>query len=84
MKNVEFDVTGMSCASCSAHVEKAVNALSGIESASVNLLANSMTAVFDETKLTESDIIRAVKAAGYGASVKSDKADLNAGRKKER
>ncbi len=83
MKNVEFDVTGMSCASCSAHVEKAVNALSGIESASVNLLANSMTAVFDETKLTESDIIRAVKAAGYGASVKSDKADLNAGRKKE-
>lgn len=83
MKNVEFDVTGMSCASCSAHVEKAVSALSGMENASVNLLANSMTAVFDETKLTESDIIRAVKAAGYGASVKSDKADLNAGGKKE-
>ena len=76
MKNIEFDVTGMSCASCSAHVEKAVKSLKGVEDASVNLLQNSMTAVFDEMKISESDIIRAVQDAGYGARVKKDKADI--------
>ena len=76
MKNIEFDVTGMSCASCSAHVEKAVNSLKGVENTSVNLLQNSMTVVFDETKISESDIIRAVKDAGYGTSVKKDKAEI--------
>ena len=63
-----FTITGMSCAACSAHVEKAVSQLSGIRSASVNLLANSMTAEFDETKLTAAQICEAVRAAGYGAS----------------
>ena len=42
-----FDVTGMSCAACSAHVEKAVSQLPGIRSVSVNLLANSMQAEYD-------------------------------------
>ena len=45
----KFDVTGMSCAACQAHVEKAVNALEGVDTATVNLLANSMVAEFDET-----------------------------------
>lgn len=63
-----FTITGMSCAACSAHVEKAVNQLPGIRSASVNLLANSMTAEYDETKLNSAQICEAVRAAGYGAS----------------
>lgn len=65
----KFDVTGMTCASCQAHVEKAVNALPGIQNAAVNLLANSMVAEFDETALTAADICRAVDKAGYHAVV---------------
>ena len=62
-----FTITGMSCAACSAHVERAVNALPGIQSASVNLLANSMTAEFDEAALSVEQICQAVEQAGYGA-----------------
>ena len=65
----KFDVTGMSCAACQAHVEKAVNALEGVDNAAVNLLANSMVAEFDESKLSPEDICAAVDKAGYHASV---------------
>lgn len=65
----KFDVTGMSCAACQAHVEKAVNALDGVDNAAVNLLANSMVAEFDESKLSPEDICAAVDKAGYHASV---------------
>lgn len=65
----KFDVTGMSCAACQAHVEKAVNALEGVDTATVNLLANSMVAEFDETRLSPQDICAAVDRAGYHASV---------------
>lgn len=64
----QFAVTGMTCAACSAHVEKAVSRLSGVQSAPVNLMLGSMTVTYDETAVTEGDIIAAVKAAGYGAS----------------
>ncbi len=70
----KFDVTGMTCASCQAHVEKAVNALPGIQNAAVNLLANSMVAEFDETALTAADICRAVDKAGYHAVVHGQQA----------
>ena len=46
--NQKFNVTGMTCSSCSASVEKAVKKLSGIESVNVNLLSNSMTVDYDE------------------------------------
>ena len=65
----KFDVTGMTCASCQAHVEKAVKALPGIQNAAVNLLANSMVAEFDASTLTAADICRAVDKAGYHAVV---------------
>ena len=65
----KFDVTGMSCAACQAHVEKAVNALDGVQTAAVNLLANSMVAEFDESKLSAADICAAVDKAGYHAAV---------------
>lgn len=68
MMTEQFAVTGMTCAACSAHVEKAVSRLSGVQSAPVNLMLGSMTVTYDEKAVTESDIIAAVKAAGYGAS----------------
>ena len=63
----QFNVTGMSCAACSARVEKAVSSLDGVSSCSVSLLTNSMGV---EGTASDSEIINAVKNAGYGASVK--------------
>lgn len=68
MMTEQFAVTGMTCAACSAHVEKAVSRLSGVQSAPVNLMLGSMTVTYNEKAVTEGDIIAAVKAAGYGAS----------------
>ncbi|MGN1008876.1 MAG: cation transporter, partial [Butyricicoccus sp.] len=66
----QFHVTGMSCAACSAHVEKAVGAVPGVQTVQVNLLAGSMKTVFDPEKTNAETIIQAVEHAGYGASVK--------------
>ncbi len=63
-----FHVTGMSCAACSAKVERTVSKLAGVTKAEVNLLANSMAVEYDKTALTQSEIIAAVEHAGYGAS----------------
>ncbi len=63
----QFIVTGMTCAACQARVEKAVSKVPGVETCSVSLLTNSMGV---EGSASDSDIIRAVKDAGYGASVK--------------
>lgn len=68
-----FDITGMSCAACSAHIEKSVGAISGVREVSVNLLKNSMKVVYDENTVTVSDIITAVESGGYGASEKGKK-----------
>lgn len=63
----QFNVTGMSCAACQARVEKAVSKVNGVSSCSVSLLTNSMGV---EGSASDTDIIRAVTEAGYGASVK--------------
>lgn len=63
----QFDVTGMSCAACSARVEKAVSKVSGVSKCSVNLLTNSMSV---DGTADDNAIISAVQNAGYGASVK--------------
>lgn len=65
-----FNITGMTCAACSARVEKTVAGLEGVQQAAVNLLTNSMEVRFDEGVLTAQDIIKAVEKTGYGASVK--------------
>lgn len=65
----KFDVTGMTCSACSAHVEKAVRKLEGIQTVNVNLLKNSMVVEYDETALHTEDIIKAVQSGGYGASL---------------
>ena len=69
MKTCKFNVTGMTCAACQANVTKAAMKLQGTQKAEVNLLSNSMTVTFDETKLTEQDFIDAVNNIGYGASL---------------
>src|SRR5699024_8608226 len=63
----QYNVTGMSCAACSARVEKAVSHVPGVTSCSVSLLTNSMGV---EGTAAPADIIAAVEAAGYGASEK--------------
>ena len=63
----QYNVTGMSCAACSARVEKAVCGVPGVTSCSVSLLTNSMGV---EGTASASDIISAVEKAGYGASLK--------------
>ena len=64
----QYNVTGMSCAACSARVEKAVSSVDGVSSCSVNLLTNSMGV---EGTATSKEIIEAVENAGYGASLKT-------------
>ena len=73
MSKLHFDVTGMSCAACSARVEKAVKALDGVQNVSVNLLKNDMTLDLDESKLTDADIVKAVTQAGYGVCLREEK-----------
>lgn len=67
MKEQKFNITGMMCSACQAHVENAVKKLDGIESVNVNLLANTMDTCYDENIVNNKKIISAVKKAGYGA-----------------
>ncbi len=69
----KFDVTGMTCSACSAHVEKAVSKVDGVRAVTVNLLSNNMAVEYDEAAVDAQKIIHAVEDAGYGASVHSAK-----------
>ena len=64
----KFSVSGMMCAACVAHVEKAVNGIDGVNECAVSLLTSSMTVDFDEQRVQEKTIISAVKKAGYKAA----------------
>ena len=75
MTKQRFQVTGMSCASCSAHVEKAVKGVSGVSQVAVSLLTNSMTVEYDETAVNPAAIIKAVEDAGYGASPENGRSE---------
>ena len=66
----------MTCSACSAHVERAVSKLDGVENVSVNLLTGDMNVIFNE-KITESQIIKAVKKAGYGIKTDNAKPENN-------
>lgn len=68
----KFDVTGMTCSACSAHVEKSVSKLEGVQCVNVNLLQNSMVVEYDDHALGTTDIIHAVESGGYGASVQGE------------
>ena len=79
----QYEISGMSCAACSARVEKAVSALSGVEKCSVNLLTNSMAV---EGSADDKTIISAVEKAGYGAKIKgeNESADNKSGMLKDK
>ncbi len=68
MKTKKFNITGMTCSACSARIEKNINKTEGVIEANVNLLSNNMTVKYDESILSESDIIKVVINTGYGAS----------------
>jgi len=65
----KFNVSGMTCSACSAHVEKSVAKTEGVQSVEVSLLTNSMQVVYDESRTDPAKIIRAVEQSGYGASL---------------
>ena len=68
MAQDKFDVGGMTCAACQAHVDRAVSKLDGVQSVAVNLLAGSMLVDYDPAQVTPGDICNAVDRAGYSAS----------------
>ncbi len=74
----KFDVTGMSCSACSAHVEKAVSKVPGVDLVQVNLLQNAMTVEYAQGATDADKIIHAVEEAGYGASLKGKDASKEA------
>ncbi len=77
MKTKKFNITGMTCSACSARIEKNINKTEGVIEANVNLLSNSMTVKYDETVLSESDIVKVVLNTGYGASSAEKKKDAS-------
>lgn len=68
MAQDKFDVGGMTCAACQAHVDRAVSKLDGVQSVAVNLLAGSMMVGYDPAQVSPDDICTAVDRAGYSAS----------------
>lgn len=68
----KFDVTGMTCSACSAHVEKSVLNVDGVKCVNVNLLKNSMTVDYDESMVSPQTIISAVEGGGYSANISGD------------
>ena len=79
----KFDIKGMTCASCQAHVFNAVSKLDGASNVNVNLLKNTLELDCDESKLNDNDIIKSVDNAGYKAipscrkDVKKEEKDLS-------
>ena len=65
----KFEVSGMTCTACSAHVEKAVCKLPGVQEVNVSLMTNSMQVDYDQTQTSPDAIIAAVESGGYGASL---------------
>ncbi len=69
----KFSVTGMSCAACSAGIERTLNKTNGVEKAEVSLMGECMTVAFDEKTITKEEIIAAVQSLGYGAAIFDEK-----------
>ncbi|WP_417898261.1 heavy metal translocating P-type ATPase [Bacillus haimaensis] len=72
-EKAEFLITGMTCAACSSRIEKVLNKLDGINTATVNLALETGTVEYNPSRLTPSDIIARIEKAGYGATVKVEK-----------
>ena len=69
-EKAEFDITGMTCAACSARIEKGLNKMDGVVKANVNLALEKATVEYNGAVLNTTDIIKKVENLGYGAKVK--------------
>lgn len=83
METLKFDVVGMTCASCVAHVEKSVKKLEGIRTVNVQLMTNSMTVEFDEESVDLKSIEESVRKAGYEAFARETKSENNSVKPKD-
>jgi len=72
MQKQKFSISGMTCAACSAGIQKTINKLNGIKKADVSLMGESMVVEFDESVVSTKEIISAVQALGYGARIYGD------------
>lgn len=82
-EHAEFKITGMTCASCSARIDKVVNKLDGVSQATVNLTTEKATVDFDADKLTRAEIIERIERIGFGAAEISEEMDLDAEKEEE-
>ncbi|WP_462412184.1 heavy metal translocating P-type ATPase [Neobacillus sp. Marseille-QA0830] len=82
-EKAELDITGMTCAACSARIEKGLNKLEGVMRANVNLALEKATVEYNGTALTTTDIIKKVENLGYGARLKEDAKETIDYRQKE-
>ncbi|WP_455090075.1 heavy metal translocating P-type ATPase [Peptoanaerobacter stomatis] len=71
----KYDVKGMTCSACQSAVYRAVSKIDSVSDVNINLMTNTMSVVYDETKLNDNDIIQVVKNAGYDASLQNAKAE---------
>ncbi|MCI8548610.1 MAG: heavy-metal-associated domain-containing protein, partial [Bacilli bacterium] len=84
MQKAKFDIQGMTCSSCSSHVEKAVKKLEGVQKVGVNLLSNNMIVEYNENIINNDKIIKAVVDAGYEAKISNDKENNKKQNKREK
>ena len=75
MKTSEFNITGMTCASCSSRIEKVLNKMDSVETATVNLTTEKATVTYNEQELSEYDIIKRIQKIGYDAETVKDDTD---------
>ena len=66
MKTEQYIISGMSCAACSASVNRVITRLDGVTECDVNLITGKMTVIYDETKTGQADFVRVVEKAGFG------------------
>jgi Cu+-exporting ATPase len=66
---IDLPITGMSCASCAAHIQESLSGLKGVKSASVNFAAEKATVIYDQSAVAVDDFIRVIKEQGYGVSI---------------
>ncbi|HJE18839.1 MAG TPA: heavy metal translocating P-type ATPase [Aliicoccus persicus] len=82
-EHAEFKITGMTCASCSARIDKVVNKLDGVSQATVNLTTEKATVDYDADKLSRAEIIERIERIGFGAAEITEEMDLDAEKEEE-
>jgi P-type Cu+ transporter len=82
-EKAEFDITGMTCAACSARIEKGLNKLDGVLKANVNLALEKATVEYHPSVISQADVIKKVENLGYGASLKEEAKETSDHRQKE-